>query len=167
MRVIAWSANLTQERADAVAQSHGFAQGTYTVVSKHDLFSTSDVLSLHLILSSRSKGIVTAADLALMQATSFLINTSRGPLIDEPALLDILQKGAIRGAGIDVWDVEPLPQSSPWRTTKWGTAGRSIVIRTPHTGYAYDDMLRFMWEKTAENVARVVNGERPLWRLDK
>jgi glycerate dehydrogenase len=166
MKVVAWSTNLTQASADAAAASHGFAAGTYSVVSRNQLFADADVLSVHLILSSRSRGLVTRADLGRMKPTALLINTARGPLIDEEALLDVLQGGAIRGAALDVFDIEPLPRDSRWRTTEWGADGCAQVILTPHTGYAFDDMLRFMWARTADNVGRIIGGHEPMWRLD-
>lgn len=166
MKVIAWSENLTQAKADASAAAHGLPRGTYAVVSREQLFADADVLSVHLVLSSRTRGLVTAADLGRMKPTVLLINTARGPLIDEAALLDVLSRGAIRGAALDVFDIEPLPPQSPWRRTRWGTEGRAHVVLTPHTGYAFDDMLRFMWEHTADNVQRIIEGRDPLWRLD-
>lgn len=167
MRVVAWSQNLSQARADAVAESHGGKPGTYEVVSRDELFSSADVLSIHLILSSRTRGLVTSADLGKMKPTALLVNTARGPIIDEQALLAALENGSIRGVALDVFDTEPLPPDSRWRTTEWGVDGRATVVLTPHTGYAFDDMLRWMWARTADNVARIVAGQEPLWRLDE
>jgi glycerate dehydrogenase len=100
-----------------------------------------------------------------MKPTSFLVNTSRGPLVDEAALLDCLERGHIRGAALDVFDTEPLPPDSRWRTTPWGESGRSQVILTPHTVYSFEAHLRGMWEATRENLDRVVRGEEVKWRI--
>ncbi|RSH86298.1 uncharacterized protein EHS24_004539 [Apiotrichum porosum] len=167
MDVIAWSANLTQEVADAAATDMGLGPGAFRYVSKDELFRRADVLSIHLVLSARSAGIVSAADLAKMKPSALLCNTSRGPLVDEAALLQVLERGDIRGAALDVFNVEPLPASSPWRTTRWGQDGRAQVILTPHTGYAFEEMMGWMWEHTAENLQRVVDGLEPKWRIDE
>jgi glycerate dehydrogenase len=166
MRIIAWSLNLTQEKADTAAKSAGLAPGTYTVVSREQLFAESDVLSIHLILSSRTRGLVTADDLRKMKPTALIVNTARGALVVEDDLLDALDKGLIAGAAIDVFEQEPLPANSRWRTTPWGTDGRGSVVLTPHSGYAFSDMLDAMWADTAVNVRRVLAGQEPLWRLD-
>jgi phosphoglycerate dehydrogenase-like enzyme len=131
MNVIAWSENLTQEKADAAAESAGLPRGTFKAVSKEELFQQADVISLHYVLSPRSRGIVGAGELAMMKESSVLVNSSRGPLIDEEALLATLEKGGIRGAALDVWWQEPLPQDSPWR--KYG--GKSELVMSPHMGY--------------------------------
>lgn len=119
MKLIAWSENLTAEKAKA---------GGATLVSKADLFRQSDFLSIHLQLSARTRGLVGMRDLVLMKPTAFLINTSRGPIVDEPALLSLLGQRKIAGAGLDVFDVEPLPVSHPLR-------GLDNVVLTPHLGY--------------------------------
>lgn len=134
MKVVAWSANLTQEKADEAAAGIGLPRGSIKAVSHDHLFQTADVVSVHYLLSERSRGIVGAKELALMKRTALLLNTSRGPLIDEDALLDTLNNGRIRGAGLDVFWIEPLPVGSPWRTTKWGQDGRSEVVLSPHMG---------------------------------
>lgn len=131
MNVIAWSENLTQEKADAAAEGAGLPAGTFRAVSKKELFETADVVSLHYVLSPRSRGIVGTEELAMMKETSVLINSSRGPLIDEKALLDALERGIIRGAALDVWWQEPLPADSPWRNYK----GKSDLVMSPHMGY--------------------------------
>lgn len=131
MNVIAWSENLTQEKADAAAEGAGLPRGTFKAVSKTELFETADVLSLHYVLSPRSRGIVGKDELAMMKPTSVLINSSRGPLIDESALLDALERGVIRGAALDVWWQEPLPADSPWRNYK----GKGDLVMSPHMGY--------------------------------
>ncbi|ORX36214.1 D-isomer specific 2-hydroxyacid dehydrogenase [Kockovaella imperatae] len=159
MKIIAWSQNLTQEKADEAARKAGLCVGDIQVVSKQELFRSSDVLSLHCILSERTRGIVGAEDLALMKTTGMIINTSRGPLIDENALLDALDHGTIRGAALDVYDLEPLPLGSRWRTTKWGEAGRSQVVLTPHSGYSYEPTITHMWKETRSNLERLSRGE--------
>ncbi|KAL4939364.1 hypothetical protein BDV06DRAFT_231095 [Aspergillus oleicola] len=136
MDVCAWSTNLSQEKADEAAVGVGLEKGDIQVVAeKQELFKNSHVVSVHYVLSDRSKGIVGGPELASMKNNALLINTSRGPLIDESALLDVLNKGGIGGAALDVFDPEPLPIDSPWRTTKWGVDGRSEVVLTPHMGY--------------------------------
>jgi phosphoglycerate dehydrogenase-like enzyme len=118
MKVIAWSQNLTAEKAAAAGAE---------LVSKAELFARADVVTLHLILSDRSRGIVGAEDLARMKTGAIIVNTSRGPLIDLPALVAALQEGRIR-AGLDVFDVEPLPADHPLLSCP-GT------MLTPHLGY--------------------------------
>jgi phosphoglycerate dehydrogenase-like enzyme len=119
MNVIAWSQNLTAEKAAA-------AGATY--VSKEELFAKADVITIHVVLSDRSRGLVGAADLGRMKKTAYLINTSRGPIIDEAALIAALKGKRIAGAGLDVFDVEPLPLDHPYRTM-------DNVVITPHLGY--------------------------------
>ena len=119
MTVIAWSQNLTAEAAAAVGA---------TRVEKQELFARADVVTLHLILSGRSRGIVGAAELAAMKRSAVIVNTSRGPLIDQPALVAALQDGRIAGAGIDVFDEEPMPPGHP-------LLGCPNTVLTPHLGY--------------------------------
>lgn len=119
MRVIAWSENLTAERAEAAG---------VTWVSKQQLFEQADVLSVHLVLSERSRGLVDAQALDWMKPTALLINTARGPIVDEAALIKALQKQKIAGAALDVFDQEPLPELHPFRTL-------DNVLATPHVGY--------------------------------
>src|SRR6201996_1313623 len=116
MNVIAWSPNLTAEKCKEVGVGY---------VSKEELFSQSDIITIHVVLSQRSRGVVGAEDLARMKPTAYLINTARGPIIDEAALLKVLQAGKIAGAGIDVYSVEPLPVDSPFRKL-------DNVVLTPH-----------------------------------
>ena len=120
MNTIGWSQNLTDDQAKAVG---------CTRVSKEELFARSDFISIHYKLSPRSRGIAGAADIARMKKTAYLINTSRGPLVDEPALIAALQEGRIAGAGLDVFSEEPLSKTHPLRTCP-------RVIVTPHVGYA-------------------------------
>ncbi|RAL13262.1 uncharacterized protein BO97DRAFT_433962 [Aspergillus homomorphus CBS 101889] len=137
LEVIAWSTNLTQAKADEQAEAMGLPAGSFRAVSdKLAFFREADVVSVHSVLSERSRGIVGRPELAAMKKTALLVNTSRGPLVDEAALLETLASGAIAGAALDVFDPEPLPADSPWRTTAWGQDGRSEVLLTPHTGYA-------------------------------
>src|SRR5471030_2563954 len=106
MNVIAWSPNLTPERCKEVGVGY---------VSKEELFATADIVTIHVVLSQRSRGLVGAAELTRMKPTSFLVNTARGPIVDEAALLEALQRNKIAGAAIDVFPVEPLPVSHPFR----------------------------------------------------
>jgi phosphoglycerate dehydrogenase-like enzyme len=119
MRVIAWSENLTAERAQQVG---------VTYVSKQELFEQADVLSVHLVLSERSRGLVDAQALGWMKPTALLVNTARGPIVDEAALIKALQKQHIAGAALDVFEHEPLPDMHPFRTL-------DNVLATPHVGY--------------------------------
>lgn len=168
MRVVAWSSNLTQDAADARAAEAGLpvedeeGQKTFRVVSREELFATADVLSVHLVLSDRTRGLVGAEDLARMKQTALLVNTARGPIVQERALLDVLEKGAIRGAALDVFDLEPLPLDSPWRTTEWGKDGRSQVLLTPHMGYVEKQTLGDWYAVQVENVQRWQKGQELL-----
>jgi glycerate dehydrogenase len=168
INVLAWSPNLTQAKVDEqIANDPSLPSGCITVAkSQLDLFASSDILSIHLVLSDRSRGIVTKAHLEAMPPTSFLINTSRGPLIAEEDLLEVLTKGGIRGFATDVFDIEPLPANSRWRTEEWGRGGRSQVVMTPHTGYSFEHTLKEMWQRTRENLDRLVRGEEPQWPLE-
>lgn len=131
MRIIAWSENLTQEKADAAAQTVGL-DGAFQAVSREELFSRADVVSVHLVLSERSRGVVGKRELAWMKKSAVLVNTSRGPLVDEAALVEVLKEGRIAGAALDVFDVEPLPENSPWRDAD---GFKSLVVLSPHMGY--------------------------------
>lgn len=119
MRVIAWSENLTAERAAAAG---------VTYVSKQELFEQADVLSVHLVLSERSRSLVDAQALAWMKPSALLVNTARGPIVDEAALIKALQKKRLAGAALDVFEQEPLPVQHPFRTLE-------NVLATPHVGY--------------------------------
>ncbi|CAK7245164.1 MAG: hypothetical protein STHCBS139747_006733 [Sporothrix thermara] len=160
MRVIAWSPNLTQAKADEQATKHGLPAGTFTAVSRETLFGEADVLAIHTMLSERSRGLVTGADLARMKQDSIFINTSRGPIVVEADLLDVLKRGKINRAALDVFDVEPLPADSPWRTTAWGGAdGSSQVLLTPHMGYGERVTMEKWYETQVENLLRWSRGE--------
>ncbi len=136
MEVIAWSPNLTPERALA---------GGAAFVAKDELFARADVVSLHLVLGAATRGIVGAAELALLKPGAILINTSRGPLVDEAALLARLDQGGLR-AGLDVFDTEPLPADHPLRR-------RDDVVLTPHLGYVTDTTYAQFYPDTIEAIA--------------
>src|ERR1700742_2718848 len=138
MDIIAWSANLTPEAA---------AQAGATYVSKDELFSRADVLTIHLVLSERSRGLVGSGELALMKPTALLVNTSRGPIIDESALLEALRSRRLGGAGLDVFDVEPLPAGHPLRSL-------DNVVATPHIGYVAEQVYRVFYGESAAKIAR-------------
>ncbi|KAJ6780781.1 hypothetical protein PWT90_05685 [Aphanocladium album] len=171
MRVIAWSPNLTQDKANEQARAAGFAvtqadgRPTFESVSREDVFSKADVVSVHLVLSDRSRGLITADDLRRMKPESFFVNTSRGPLVVEDDLIDILKQGRIRGAALDVFDIEPVPADSPWRTTAWGKDGRSQVLLTPHTGYVEHATIKSWYKRQVEEILRWKNGEELAMRL--
>lgn len=143
MDVVAWSQNLDPADAESLGVQ---------AVSKEELFSTSDVLTIHYKLSDRSRGIVGAAELELMKNTAVLINTSRGPLVDTDALIDALEAGSIGGAGIDVYDTEPVPADHPLRT-----APRTVL--TPHLGYVTRDTYSVFYSQAVENVAAWMAGQ--------
>ncbi|KAI5292920.1 hypothetical protein KEM52_005962 [Ascosphaera acerosa] len=159
MKIKAWSMSLTQGKADDDAEKGGLPRGAIEVVSKEELFRHSDILSIHYVLSPRSAGIVGQSELALMKSDALLINTSRGPLIDEAALLDVLLQGKIGGAALDVFGTEPLPQDSPWRTTCWGEHGRSEVLLTPHMGYVERGIIERWYDEQVANLERWLLGQ--------
>jgi len=136
MKPIAWSQNLTAEKCSVVGAA---------LVSREELFRQADFLSIHLVLGPRSRGLVTAQDLSLMKPTAFLINTSRGPIVDEAALLSALSQRRIAGAGLDVFDVEPLPVNHPLR-------GLDNVVLTPHLGYVTLDNYRIYFRDMVEDI---------------
>ena len=142
MNVIAWSRNLTAERT---------AQFGVTLVTKDELFSQSDVITVHMVLGDRSRGLVGASDLAMMKPTAYLINTSRGPIVDEKALVEALGKGAIAGAGLDVFDQEPLPPDHPLRHLE-------NVVVTPHIGYVTTETYEVFFRDTVENIQAFLEG---------
>jgi phosphoglycerate dehydrogenase-like enzyme len=143
MRVIAWSANLTDERC----AEHGVER-----VEKDELFRTADVVSVHLVLSDRTHHLVGAPELALMKPTAVLVNTSRGPIIDDDALIDALERGAIAGAGLDAFAVEPLPADHPYRRL-------TNVVATPHIGYVTNDCYRIFYDQIVEDIAAFLAGQ--------
>jgi phosphoglycerate dehydrogenase-like enzyme len=137
MDVIAWSENLDPERA----RERGARW-----VSKQELFRQADVLTIHLVLSKRTKGLVGTSELSLMKAAARLVNTSRGPIVDEAALVDALRNRQIAGAAIDVFDIEPLPPDHPLRRL-------DNVVATPHIGYVSRDLYRIFYQDTVANIA--------------
>lgn len=142
MKAIAWSQNLTPEKCDAAGV--GYA-------TKDELFAQADVISLHLILSPRSRGIVGARELGLMKPTAYIVNTSRGPLIDEAALIDALQARNIAGAGLDVFDIEPMPADHPFRML-------DNVVITPHLGYVTKENLGANYRGVVEDIRAFLDG---------
>jgi phosphoglycerate dehydrogenase-like enzyme len=142
MRVTAWSQHLTHETA---------AQHGARLVGKDELFRDADIVTLHLVLSERTRGIVGERELQLMKPTAFLVNTSRGPLVDEAALIDALQGRRIAGAALDVFAVEPLPASHPLRTL-------DNVLATPHIGYVTLDTYQTFYGQTVENILAWLDG---------
>jgi len=136
MRVITWSPNMTPERA---------AEGGATAVSKEELLRRSDVLTIHMVLSPKTRGLLGAEDLALMKTSALLVNTSRGPLVDEAALVSALTSRKIALAALDVFDVEPLPDDHPLRSLE-------NVLGTPHIGYVADDLYRTFYGDSVKAV---------------
>ncbi|UWU79138.1 D-2-hydroxyacid dehydrogenase family protein [Bradyrhizobium huanghuaihaiense] len=146
MNVIAWSPNLTPEKCAAAGV--GYA-------TKEELFAKADIVTIHVVLSERSRGLVGRADLARMKPTAFLVNTARGPIVDEQALLEALQQRKIAGAGIDVFSIEPLPVDHPFRKL-------DNLVLTPHLGYATEDGLRIHYGQMVEAIdAFTKGGELP------
>jgi phosphoglycerate dehydrogenase-like enzyme len=143
MNVIAWSQNLTHERCDELAVEK---------VSKEDLLKRSDFITVHLILSNRSRGLFGAVELALMKPTAYMVNTARGPIIDEDALASALEDGTIAGAGIDVFSVEPLPLDHPFRRLE-------NIIVTPHLGYVSDQNYQAYFGGYVEAIQAFLTGE--------
>jgi phosphoglycerate dehydrogenase-like enzyme len=143
MSVIAWSQNLTVERA---------AQYGATLVSKDELFARSDILSIHVQLSARTRGLVGARELHLMKPTAYLINTARGPIVDETALVQALQTRTIAGAGLDVFDQEPLPPGHPLTLL-------DNTLLVPHIGYVTREQYQVRYRDTVEDVAAYLRGE--------
>jgi phosphoglycerate dehydrogenase-like enzyme len=142
MHVVAWSQNLDPDHA---RKAHVKA------VSKEELFASSDVVTVHYKLSPRSVGLVGESELALMKPSAYLVNTSRGPLVDNAALLAALRSGGIAGAALDVYDVEPLPLSSPLRTAP-------NVVLTPHLGYVTEEAYRVFYGEAVEDIVAFASG---------
>ncbi|MGI9382480.1 MAG: D-2-hydroxyacid dehydrogenase family protein [Methyloligellaceae bacterium] len=137
MTIIAWSQNLTEARCQEVGA---------TLVDKETLLRQSDVLSIHVVLSDRTRGLIGADELGLMKPTAYLVNTSRGPVVQETALIDALQARAIAGAGLDVYDVEPLPADHPLRSL-------DNAVLTGHTGYVIQEFYDLVYGEALEAVA--------------
>lgn len=136
MNVIAWSQNLTKEKAEACGAS---------LVSKEEIFRNADILSIHLVLSRRSRGLVGRNELDLMKPTAYLINSSRGPIVDEAALIETLKAQKIAGAAIDVFDLEPLPAEHPFRHLQ-------NVLATPHIGYGSRSLYETFYQDSVANI---------------
>ncbi len=143
MKVLAWSTNLTPEAC---------AEAGVTYASKEELFSKSDVITIHVVLSDRSRGLVSRDDLARMKPTAYLINTARGPIVDEAALLETLQAKKIAGAGIDTYSYEPLPTDSPLRKL-------DNVVITPHLGYVTAENYKRIYAEMIEGIGGFLKGE--------
>ena len=142
MKVIAWSQNLTAERAAAAGVD---------LVAKETLFRQADIVSIHLVLSRRTRGLVGAAELALMKPTARLVNTSRGPIVNESDLLAALQSGRIAGAAIDVFDQEPLPPDHPFRR-------QAKLLATPHIDYVSRGLYEVFYRDTVANIVQWLDG---------
>jgi phosphoglycerate dehydrogenase-like enzyme len=143
MKAIAWSQNLTADKAAA--------QGVERV-EKDELFGRSDILSVHLVLSERSRGLVGAREIGLMKPSAILVNTSRGPICDTAAIIEALKGGRLAYAGLDVYDQEPLPINHPLRTAP-------NVILTPHIGYVTDENYRSSYPQIVENIMAYLDGK--------
>ena len=143
MRVIAWSQNLTQDRCDEVGAR---------LVSKRELLELSDYLTIHLLLSDRTRGLFGEHDLNLMKPSAMLINTSRGPIVNEAALISALSEEKLAGAGLDVFDVEPLPSDHPLRSLP-----NTVIM--PHLGYVTIENYRNWYGGAVENVRSWIDGK--------
>ena len=143
MNVIAWSQNMTNERANECGA---------TLVDKETLFRDSDIVSVHLVLSDRTRGLVGKSDLAFMKPSAYIVNTSRGPIIDEMALIDVLERKAIAGAALDTFVIEPLPKDHPFFKTP-------NTLISPHLGYVIDDSYEAFYAGVIENVRAFTSGE--------
>jgi phosphoglycerate dehydrogenase-like enzyme len=142
MEVLAWSRHLTAERAAAAGAAP---------VERDELLARSDVVTVHLVLGERTRGLLGARELALMKRTAYLVNTSRGPIVDEAALITALRAGAIAGAGLDVFDEEPLPLDHPFRRLP-GT------VITPHLGYVTEETYRVFYGEALEDIEAYLRG---------
>jgi phosphoglycerate dehydrogenase-like enzyme len=143
MKVIAWSQNLTPEKAKEAGADY---------VSKEDLFRNADVVSIHVILSDRSRGLVGAKELGLMKKTAYLINTARGSIVEEKALIAVLNAKSIAGAGLDVFDIEPLPLDHPFRKM-------DNVVLTPHLGYVTEQNYRKQYPDVVQDIRAWLDGK--------
>jgi len=143
MKVIAWSQNLTPEKAKEAGAEY---------VSKEDLFRNADFVTIHLVLGDRSRGLIGAADIARMKPTAYLINTARAPIVDQPALIRALQEKKIAGAGLDVYETEPLPLDHPYRKL-------DNVVITPHLGYVSEQNYRKYFPDVVEDIRSWLDGK--------
>ena len=142
MQVVAWSQHLTREKTDAIGAE---------LVDKEALFRRSDVVTVHLVLSDRTRGMVSERELAMMKPTAFLINTARGPIVDEHALIHALRRSVIAGAGLDVFDEEPLPVAHPLRRLE-------NALLTPHLGYVTAENYRLAYGEAVEDIRAFLAG---------
>jgi phosphoglycerate dehydrogenase-like enzyme len=145
MRVIAWSQNLTREAAAAAGAR---------LVSKEELLREADVISIHLVLSGRTKGLIGAPEFALMKPSARFVNTSRGPIVVEAALIDALAQGQIAGAALDVYDLEPLPPDHPYRRV-------DHLLATPHVGYVSRGLYERFYRDTVTNIIAWLDTHEP------
>jgi D-3-phosphoglycerate dehydrogenase len=143
MNVIAWSPNLTAERCNEIG---------VTYASKEELFRTADIVTIHVVLSQRSRGLVGREDLARMKPTAYFVNTARGPIVDEQALLETLQQKKIAGAAVDVFSVEPLPVDHPFRKL-------DNMVLTPHLGYVTEESFRGHYSQMVDCIEAWFKGE--------
>ena len=143
MNVIAWSQNLNPEKAQ---------EGGAQYVSREELFAQADIISVHLVLSDRSRGLINAEDIGRMKKMAYLINTARAPIVDQEALLKALDERRIAGAGLDVFDTEPLPVDHPFRKL-------DNVVLTPHLGYVSEQTYRKFYSDIVENILAFVDGK--------
>lgn len=143
MSVLAWSQNLTRSRTDEL--------GVTLAASREELLERSDVVTIHLVLSPRSAGLIGANELARMRPSAYLVNTSRGPIVDEAALIDALRTKAIAGAGLDVFDAEPLPAGHP-------LIGLDNVVLTPHIGYVVRESYEIYYRDAVEDILSFLDG---------
>jgi phosphoglycerate dehydrogenase-like enzyme len=145
MKVTAWSQNLTEEKASAAGA---------TLVDKQALFREADIVTIHLVLSRRTTGLIGAPELDLMKPTARLVNTSRAPIVDQNALIEALQARRIAGAAVDVFESEPLPADHPFRKL-------DNVLATPHIGYVTEDLYRTFYGDAAANIASWLEKQTP------
>jgi D-3-phosphoglycerate dehydrogenase len=143
MKTIAWSQNLTAEKAREAGAE---------LVGKDELLRRADIITIHLVLSDRSRGLIGARELGLMKPTAYLVNTARGPIVDEKALIDVLKAGKIAGAGLDVFDVEPLPRDHAFRTL-------DNVVITPHLGYVSAENYTVQFKDVVEDIRAFIDGK--------
>lgn len=142
MRVIAWSQNLTKERAAECGAQR---------VEKEELLKQADILTIHLVLSDRTRGLIGHGELQMMKPTAYLINTSRGPIVEEKALIEALRSKVIAGAALDVFNEEPLPENHPMFSL-------DNVVLTPHLGYVTEEVYRIFYGETLENILSFLKG---------
>jgi phosphoglycerate dehydrogenase-like enzyme len=143
MKTLAWSQNLTAEKCREAGVDYA---------SKDELFRRSDFITIHVVLSGRTRGLIGAAELALMKPSAFLINTSRGPIVDEAALISVLRQHKIAGAGLDVFDVEPLPLDHAYRKM-------DNVVITPHLGYVSEQNYRRYFADAVDDIQGFLDGK--------